>query len=321
MNRIYLCENEKNVRRVYCDNERVYTKAEVLNAPEQFKNTEYVFSTWGMPIFKEEEIKRYLPSLKAVFYGAGSVQAFAKAFLNCGVKVFSAWAANAVPVAEYTVAQIILANKGFFSSSRIAKTGNRKAATENFCSYPGNYNVKVGIVGAGMIGSMVIAMLKSYHLEVLVFDPFLPNEKAEKLGVKKVDLEVLFKECQVVSNHLANNEQTKGMLDGKLFESMLPYSTFINTGRGAQVVEGDMIKVLKDRPDITALLDVTFPEPPEQDSEFYTLPNCFLTPHIAGSAGNEVCRMGKYMKEEYENFTQNRTCKYEVTLEMLKTMA
>ena len=274
-----------------------------------------------MPEFTENEIKTYLPSLRAVFYGAGTVQAFARPFLNSGVEVFSAWAANAVPVAEYTVAQIILANKGFFSSSRIAKTGNRKAAAENFHAYPGNYTVKIGIIGAGMIGKLVINMLKSYRLEVLVFDPFLPDEKAAELKVKKASLETIFKECQVVSNHLANNEQTKGMLHGKLFESMLPFSTFINTGRGAQVVENDLIEVLKNRPDLTAVLDVTFPEPPTDDSELYTLPNCILTPHIAGSAGNEVRRMGEYMKEEYEKFIQNGLCKYEVTLEMLKTMA
>ena len=70
-----------------------------------------------------------------------------------------------------------------------------------------------------------------------------------------------------------------------------------------------------------AILDVTYPEPPEQDSELYTLANCILTPHIAGSSGNEVRRMGQYMEEEYESFVTNQPCKYEVTLEMLKTMA
>ena len=321
MKKIYLCANAKTIKKVYATDDTVYTKEEVLSEPEKFKATEYVFSTWGMPTFTEEEIKRCLPSLKAVFYGAGTVQAFARPFLNCGVKVFSAWAANAVPVAEYTVAQIILANKGFFSSSRIAKTGDRKAASQCFHSYPGNYEVKIGIIGAGMIGKLVIKMLKNYNLEVLVFDPFLPDEKAKELGVRKVDLEAIFKECQVVSNHLANNEQTQGMLHGKLFESMLPYSTFINTGRGAQVVEADLINTLKKRSDLTALLDVTLPEPPESDSELYTLPNCILTPHIAGSAGNEVRRMGEYMKAEYANFTSDKPCQYEVTLKMLETMA
>lgn len=321
MKLIYLCENEQNVRNVFCNNERVYKKSEIVRCPEEFKDTEYIFSTWGMPAFTEEEIKKYLPALKAVFYGAGTVQAFARPFLNCGVRVFSAWAANAVPVAEYTVAQIILANKGFFSSSRLAKAWKREEARNNHGSYTGNYDTKVGIIGAGMIGKLVIGMLKAYCLEVLVFDPFLPDDKADELGVKKVSLETVFKECSVVSNHLANNEQTKGMLDGKLFESMLPYSTFINTGRGAQVVEDDLIRVLNERPDVTALLDVTFPEPPKKDSELYTLENCILTPHIAGSSGNEVRRMGEYIMAEYESFIGNKPCKYEVTLEMLKTMA
>ena len=315
---IYLCDNEKNIRDVYCVSDKVYTKSDVLNCPELFKDTEYIFSTWGMPVFSEEEIKEYFVSLKAVFYGAGTVQFFARPFLNLGIKVFSAWAANAVPVAEYTVSQIVLANKGFFATMRFTDLFK---ATSTYKKYPGNYNVKIGIIGAGMIGKLVINMLKSYKVQVLVFDPFLPDEKALELGVEKVSLDIIFKECQVVSNHLANNEQTRGMLCGKHFESMLPFSTFINTGRGAQVVEEDLIRTLKSRPDITALLDVTYPEPPASDSELYTLKNCILTPHIAGSSNNEVRRMGKYMEEEYESLVNNKPCKYEVSLEMLKTMA
>lgn len=318
MKTIYLCESETNIRDVYVTQERIYTKADVLQTPSHFQNTEYVFSTWGMPVFTEAEIKEYLPALKAVFYGAGTVQKFARPFLNCGVKVFSAWAANAVPVAEYTVAQIILANKGFFRTMRYTdRTVTRKEAGK----FPGNYNVKIGIIGAGMIGKLVIRKLKDYNLEVLVFDPFLPDATAQELGVKKVSLETAFAQCQVVSNHLANNEQTQGMLKGTYFAAMLPYATFLNTGRGTQVVETDLIKVLKARPDLTAILDVTYPEPPEKDSDLYTLENCILTPHIAGSSGNEVRRMGQYMKAEYECFTANQPCKYEVTLGMLKTMA
>ncbi len=321
MKTIYLSKNYKNIKNVYCIDDTVYNKDDLLNNPDLFKDTEYIFSSWGMPVLCEDEINACLPSLKAVFYGAGSVQAFARPFLNCGVKVFSAWAANAVPVAEYTVAQIILANKGFYQSSLIAKTGNRDKASAHFRAHIGNYDTKIGIIGAGMIGKLVINMLKAYRLNVMVFDPFLPDEKAKELGVTKCSLEALFKECQVVSNHLANNNETKGMLKDEHFASMLPYSTFINTGRGAQVVENDLINVLKTRSDLTAVLDVTMPEPPEADSEFYTLPNCILTPHIAGSAGNEVRRMGEYMKAEYENLINGKETKYEVTKEMLETMA
>lgn len=291
------------------------------NAHAELSEVEYAFSTWGMPTLNEDEIRTLFPSLRAVFYAAGTVQYFARPFLNCGVKVFSAWAANAVPVAEYTVAQIVLANKGFFKSSPLASIGRREEACREFEHYSGNYGEKVGIIGAGMIGKLVIKMLKAYDLEAVAFDPFLPDETAAELGVKKVSLEEVFSECSVVSNHLANNAQTQGMLNGKLFEKMKPYSTFINTGRGAQVVESELIETLKKRPDITAILDVTFPEPPEKDSEFFTLPNCILTPHIAGSSGREVERMAVYMLREFLKFKGGEATQYEVTTKMLETMA
>ena len=139
--------------------------------------------------------------------------------------------------------------------------------------------------------------------------------------MKKVSLERLFAECNVVSNHLADNAETKGMLRGSHFASMLPDATFLNTARGAQVVEDELIAVLKARPDLTAVLDVTEPEPPLPGSELYDLPNCILTPHVAGSSGNEVKRMGQYMRQQQKNVENGDPCQYEVTLEMLKTMA
>lgn len=321
MNKIYLCEKPANIKNVFGTDAQVFCKAELLAEPEKFRETRYVFSSWGMPVMTEEEIENCLPNLKAVFYGAGTVQAFARPFLNRGIKVFSAWAANAVPVAEYTVAQIVLANKGFFQSCRMASGGDRDAAARFFRANPGNYGAKVGIIGAGTIGKLVIGMLKSYKLPVLVFDPFLPEEKAAQLGVTKCGLDTLFRECHVVSNHLANNAQTRGMLKKEHFAAMQPYATFLNTGRGAQVVEADLVEVLRSRPDLTAVLDVTYPEPPAPDSPFFALPNCFLTPHMAGSAGDEVRRMGRYMEEEYTRFLGGSPCRYEVTLEMLETMA
>ena len=93
--------------------ERVYRKADVMAHPELFAEVAYIFSTWSMPAFSEEEIRACFPRLKGVFYGAGSVQSFARPFLNCGVEVFSAWAANAIPVAETALSLILLANTGY----------------------------------------------------------------------------------------------------------------------------------------------------------------------------------------------------------------
>ena len=329
MKSIFLCNKKNSVEKVYAVSfdklpdveKKVYTSAEVIAEPEKFAEVEYIFSTWGMPAMSEEEIKKCFPSLKCVFYAAGSVQAFARPFLACGVKVFSAWAANAVPVVEYTLAQIILANKGFFAHSREMKKGNREAGKVMKAAYPGNYGENVGIIGVGMIGSQVAERLQSYKLNVLAFDPFLSDERAKSLGIKKASLEEIFSTCRVVTNHMANNEQTKGMLDYKYFSKMLPYSTFINTGRGAQVVEDDLVRVLEERPDVTAVLDVTYPEPPAEGHAFYALQNCFLTPHIAGSLVNETHRMAEYIIEEYERYISGESCRYEVNLKMLETMA
>ena len=299
---------------------RVYTKSEVLASPEKFRAVRFIFTTWGFPAFTADEIKTVFPALECVFYAAGSVQYFAKPFLECGVRVFSAWAANGVPVAEYTAAQIILAGKGFLPLMRGYSSGEL-ATFEERTGYPGNYGGSVGIIGAGMIGRLVIEKLRANRLNLLVFDPFLPDETASGLGVRKCSLEELFGECQVVSNHLANNEQTRGMLGYELFRRMRPNAAFINTGRGAQVDEAALARAMEECPDRTALLDVTFPEPPDADSPLLRLPNVFLTPHIAGSMGQEVARMGAYMADECARVLSGAAARYEVTPAMLETMA
>ena len=280
-----------------------------------------IFSTWGMPALDEDSIARLFPRLEAVFYAAGSVQSFARPFLGRGIRVFSAWGANAVPVAEYTLAQILLANKGFFSASRLYKTGGLAAVRMQTVTYPGNYGCRVGLLGAGMIGKLVIGLLRQHNLKVLVFDPFLSEEQAASLGVQKTDLPTLFESCQTISNHLANNPQTVGILGYDLFARMKPGAVFLNTGRGAQVVEDDLCRLLQERPDVTAVLDVTWPEPPLEGHPFYALPNVVLTPHIAGSIGDEVQRMSLYMLEEYRRFAAGEPGRYEITPDMLATMA
>lgn len=296
------------------------------NELEKYKNelahTDYIFSTWGMPSLSSEQIREYLPNVSAVFYAAGSVQYFARPFIENGIAVFSAWAANGIPVAEYTFAEIILATKGFYQRLHRQSDGaawdNRSVGVD----FPGNYDIKIGIIGAGMIGKMVIERLHTLdNAEILVFDPFLSDENAEKLGVKKVELHTLFEESDVISNHLANNPQTVGMLNADCFDRMKKNATFINTGRGAQVVEDDLIRALIEVPTRAAVLDVTYPEPPKADSPLYTVKNVFLTPHIAGSLGNEVHRMAEFMYEEYSAFDKNLPTRYGVTLKMLETMA
>ncbi len=333
MRSVLLCERPESVKRVFPGyvleklekeagaDAKTYTKADVAANADGFGDVEYIFSTWGMPVFTDEEIGRFFPRLKCVFYAAGTVQAFARPFLERGIKVFSAWGANGVPVAEYTSSLIILANKGFFRTTTAVKSTGYDSGKRLSWRYPGNFHTRVGIVGAGMIGKKVINLLRACDLDISVFDPFLSDETAKSLGVVKTDLKTLFSACRVVSNHLANNDATAGMIGGELFKLMPENATFINTGRGRQIVESELCAVLAERPDLTAILDVTYPEPPEEGSPLYKLSNCILSPHIAGSTGGEVKRMAEYMLREFEDFIAGKETKYEVNLKMHETMA
>lgn len=333
MRSIFVCNDPQSVKKVYGEDaldilrneagleENVWTGNGIRENPEAFQNVDFIFSTWGMPAFTEEDIKAIFPKLQCVFYGAGTVQAFARPFLNRGVKVFSAWAANAVPVAEYTLAQILLANKGYFYTSQRSSVGRAEESYRLKKHILGNYDVTVGFIGVGQISRLVIKMLKNFNVRIKVCSRSLTAEGAAELGVENCSLEEIFSTCQVVSNHLANNSTTVGTIKGRHFASMPPYATFLNTGRGAQVVEEELVQVLRDRPDLTAVLDVTYPEPPVEGHPFYELPNCVITPHIAGSIGNEVHRMALYMAEEFRRYTAGQPTRYEVSMKMLETMA
>jgi len=98
-------------------------------------------------------------------------------------------------------------------------------------------------------------------------------------------------------------------------------ATFINTARGEVVNEAEMIEVLKARPDLTAILDVTFPEPAATDSPLRTLPNVLLTPHIAGSMGRECARMGRFAAEEISRFLVGSPLLGEITYEQSLRLA
>lgn len=322
---VYSEESKARIKAlVDLDLDNVYCQEDLEKNPEKFKDVEYIFSTWSMPGGSEEkdDFARFFPSAKALFYAAGSVKYFADQYLDRNIKVFSAFAANAVPVAEFTVAQILLANKGYFGALRSFKKGeDYKKSGDYSRAHKGNYETNVGIVGAGMIGKMVIDLLRPYKLNILVYDAFMSEEKIASLGARKVELDELFKTCDVVSNHLANVPATVGIFKGEHFKMMKQNATFINTGRGAQVDEDGLIAALHERTDISAVLDVTVSEPPCEGSAFYKLDNVFLTPHIAGSQGNEVRRMSEYMVDQFEALLKGEPTKYEVTKEMLKTMA
>jgi len=284
---------------------------------DRLREVEVGFSTWGMPILTAAHLDKF-PSLRAVFFAAGSVKFFAHPLLERGITVVSAWQANAIPVAEFTLSQILLSTKGYFRNTHAyhSQRNGRRAFRGH-----GNLGETVAILGTGAIGKKLIEFLRPFHLHVIVFDPFLSETSAAKLGVEKVSLEEAFQRGYVVSNHIANLPETEGMLHGELFALMRENATFINTGRGITVKEEGMIKVLQARPDITALLDVTWPESPAEDSPLFSLPNVQLTTHIAGSLNDETVRMADFCIEEFKAWECGQPLRYAVSMQMLEMMA
>lgn len=284
----------------------------------EIKDVDVVFSTWGMPVFSKDQIAQ-LPNLKALFYAAGTVKKFGQPYLSQGVKIFSAWRANGIAVAEFTVGQILLSGKRYFQNCRDCREPElRELGNSHLPTGLGVYGETVALIGCGVVARNVIRMLKTFDMKVLVVDPYLPDADAAFLEVEKVSLEEAFKMAYIISNHLPDTPSIEGLINGKLFASMRLGSTFINTGRGRQVIEAEMIEVLERRTDITALLDVTFPEPPLHNSPLYTLKNVFMTSHIAGSMGNEVVRMADAMLKEFERWRDGLPPTCEITQSMLE---
>ena len=315
---------------VYGPDERASISARVptsslLITPEDYRlstevwpEVEMLFSGWGMVPMDEAFFRRF-PKLKVVFYAAGTVRGFVtETFWQRKIRLTNAAVANAVPVCEFSLSQILFALKhGWQQALSIRKHGKFPP----LASFPGAYQSTVGLISLGMIGRLVAEKLKHFDLRVIAYDPFFPPKDAAKLNVKLVSLEEVFAMADVISCHAPLLKETERMIGRRHFESMKPGATFINTSRGAVVNEDEMISVLKDRPEVFAFLDVTHPMPPAEGSPLYTLENVMLTPHIAGSLGHECRRMGRLMVDELDRYLAGTPLHHEIDEQRFHTMA
>jgi phosphoglycerate dehydrogenase-like enzyme len=296
---------------------RVITAQNFDEHASALADVEVIFATWGMICFEDRHFQA-MPKLKAVFYAAGNVRAFAQPLLDNGITLVSAWQVNAIGVAEMCLSQILLSLRGYFRFVRgyhDVKTFKAKQF-----SRPGVNGETIGMIGMGKIGLQLTKLLEDYPLKVIAYDPFLSAERAAQLNVELVSLEEIFSRSMVVCNHMPDLETTRGAFARPHFESMRDGATFVNTGRGAQVVESDLLDVLSARPDLTALLDVTWPEPPPEDSPMWQLPNLLISPHIGGATGEEVVRLADLATDEFEAWRAGKSLQHEVTAEIFATM-
>ncbi|MDC3416773.1 hydroxyacid dehydrogenase [Aquibacillus salsiterrae] len=295
------------------------TNQQVLQDLSILEDVEVIFSGWGGPRL-DEQFLNAAPNLKAFFYAAGSVKNIATdASWDRGITITNAVQANAVPVAEFTLSQILFCLKNGWCFTRdVRKTKQFPAKPFHV---PGAFGSTVGVISLSTVGRLVCEMLKPFDINVVAYDPFVEKEDARNLGVELCSLDKIFQRANIVSLHAPLLEETKGMIGKEHLTQMLPNASFINTARGAIVRESELIEVLQERPDITAVLDVTFPEPPERGSALYILDNVVLTPHLAGSEGKECGRMGYYMLDELKRYLNGEPLQWEVSREKFEILA
>jgi phosphoglycerate dehydrogenase-like enzyme len=267
------------------------------------EQAEVVLSGWGCPPLDAPLLAR-APELRAIVHAAGGVKGHVTdACWDRGLLVSTAAGANAEPVAEYTLARILLANKG---AGRLAREYRaRRAPIDLISEFPdvGNLGKTVGIVGLSRIGKRVVELLRPFELDVLVSDPYVAGA---------AELDDLLRASDVVSLHAPSLPSTRHMLDARRLSLLRDGATLINTARGALIDQDALVaELITGR--IDAVIDVTEPEVLPPDSPLYDLSNVVLTPHIAGALGVEVRRLGDSALDELERYARGEPFAHPVT--------
>lgn len=295
------------------------TRFDDARAERLLGEAEIMVGHWGCPPLTAE-VLALAPHLRLFAYAAGTVKwQVTDAVWERDVVVTSAASANAVPVAEYTVAMILLANKGvLLFRERLRAPGGRLPLD---AARVGNVAKRVGIVGASHVGRLTIELLRPYSITVAVYDPYLSVAEAAALGVEQFDdVTALCASVDVLSIHAPDVEATRGMIGAAQIGALRDGAVVINTARPALVDQGALLEHLQ-AGRISAILDVTTPEPLPPDHPLLALPNVFVTPHVAGSMGTELPRMADQAIDEVERYAAGRAPNHPVAQSDLARLA
>ena len=302
------------------DFDTVLTEFVSARAKAALADADILITCWECPPIDEAALAA-APKLRAVVHAAGTVKGHVgPAVFARGIVVSSAAWANALPVAEYTVAMVLLAGKNAVAIARRYRA--TRGRIDLVRDYPGigNYGRTVGIIGASLVGRAVLRLLAPFDLELLVHDPYLSTTDAEELGAEPVELDALCRRSQVLSVHAPALPETRHLVDAARLALLPDGATLINTARGS-LVDQDALENELRTGRISAVLDVTEPEVLPGGSALWDLPNIVLTPHLAGSAGTELRRLGASAVAEVSRIAAGQPLRHEVRAAALATLA
>lgn len=278
---------------------------DTLDAPElrsRLAEVEILVTSWGVPRLAGERLAA-LSSLRAVFHCAGTVRSFvSQEFWDRGILVTNGADANAIPVAEYTFASILLAGKKaqFLAADARVFRGDWSYVSRR--GELGNIGRTVGVVGFSRVGRRVVTLLQQLQdMTCLVVDPYADPLEVQTAGGQLVRLEELLVRADTVTIHAPDLPETRNMIGAAELAAMRDHATLINTARGS-LVDTAALEAECASGRLHAILDVTSPEPLPAGSPLYDLPNVAITPHIAGSLGTETRRMSDAALDELERY-------------------
>ena len=200
-----------------------------------------------------------------------------------GVIVMNTPFGNMITTAEHAIAMMFAVARQIPEAS--ASTHAGKWEKSNFMGVELTGKT-LGVIGAGNIGGIVCERALGLKMKVVAYDPFLSEERAEKLGVQKVDLDDLLARADFITLHVPKTEQTSNILNAEAIPKMKPGVRVINCARGGLVDEAALAEALKSGHVAGAAFDV-FEVEPATDSPLFNLPNVVCTPHL-GAATTEA---------------------------------
>lgn len=275
-------------------------------ARRRLATAEVLLTSWGAPALTPERLAA-APGLRAVLHAAGSVRGIVgDDVYRRGIVVSTAADANAVPVAEYTLAAIILAGKKapfLAAHGRTTPVAWTEVVGRDDLS---NYGRTVAVVGFSRIGRRVVELLQVLDTAaVLVVDPYADPTQVRAAGGEPAELDDALRRADVLSLHAPALPETRHMIGARELALLPQGATLINTARGS-LVDHDALLAACATGRVDAILDVTEPEPLTAGHPLLALPNVMVTPHLAGSLGMETRRMAQHALDELEALVEGR---------------
>ncbi len=192
-------------------------------------------------------------------------------------------------VAEHTILLMLAVARRLVVADKNVREGRWADYFQHTPSFELNGKT-LGLIGLGAIGSAVAQRAKAFNMEVLVYDPYVDENKVTRIG-HRVELDRLLRESDVVTIHSPLTTETKKLIGERELNLMKKSAILINTARGTVVDESSLIEALKKRTIAGAGMDVLTQEPPRQDNPILTLENVTLTPHCAAFALDALRRL------------------------------